>query len=371
MDRSAVASAAADLLERSPRPPALVGFDGFIDSIIDLVDVRRDAGSYTRIPTIAAFAARCAAAAGKSTGIERVIRERRFGGNGPLMAAALARLGLPTTYIGAVGEEGGDDQDSANIHPAYEPFAALCRRVIPTGPPSATDALEFDDGKLMLNETAAVQRVTWARLIQVLGLPELRRTFAESTLIGIVNWSLLSGMTGIWRGLLADILPHLPRAPRHFFIDLASPSRRTDEQLREALGLLADLHAAGLRTTLGLNEPESARVAAVLGSPASPVHLRAAMNLDCIVVHHHRGATAADATGPAAFTGPYTAKPRLLTGAGDHFNAGFALARCLGAPLDQALAAGCAVSGAYVRDAAPPDTARVVGFLRTLPEPEA
>jgi hypothetical protein len=64
---------------------ALVGFDGFIDSIIHMVDVRHDMSpsGYVRLKTISAFATRCADASGKSTNIEQVLLEDRFGGRIP------------------------------------------------------------------------------------------------------------------------------------------------------------------------------------------------------------------------------------------------------------------------------------------------
>ena len=105
---------------------------------------------------ICAFAGRCADAAGKSTNIEQVLLEDRFGGNGPLMAGGLAQLGMQVDYIGAVGQ--GSD---LHLHPVFGPFARRCRRVIPVAEPSTTDCLEFDDGKLMFNNTANVQDVTW------------------------------------------------------------------------------------------------------------------------------------------------------------------------------------------------------------------
>jgi sugar/nucleoside kinase (ribokinase family) len=65
------------------------------------------------------------------------------------------------------------------------------------------------------------------------------------------------------------------------------------------------------------------------------------------------------------------AKPRLSTGAGDHFNAGFALAQAAGLPLEECLAVGTATSGAYVRDAESPTLPRLCDMLATLPEPQA
>ncbi|MBL0870447.1 MAG: carbohydrate kinase family protein, partial [Phycisphaerales bacterium] len=66
----------------------LVGFDGFIDDIIDVVDVRRSMrrDDYTRLETMEAYAARVQAFARRSMNLELVVKESRFGGNGPLMA---------------------------------------------------------------------------------------------------------------------------------------------------------------------------------------------------------------------------------------------------------------------------------------------
>src|SRR5262249_42551420 len=145
--RSDIAHAAAAALEARRAQgfrSGLIGFDGFIDSIIAVVDKRRDMspGGYDRIREIPQFAQRVGAAAGKSTNIELVVKEDRFGGNGPLMAGALGRLGMPTTYIGAVGHE----DNPGVLHPLYEELGNRCREVIPVAPPAHTDALEFDDG---------------------------------------------------------------------------------------------------------------------------------------------------------------------------------------------------------------------------------
>ena len=104
--------------------------------------------------------------------------------------------------------------------------------------------------------------------------------------------------------------------------------------------------------------------------PELAAALRGSMRLDTIVVHPREGAAAASEDGAAWFDGPFTSTPRLSTGAGDHFNAGFALAQVHGLPLAQCLAVGCAVSGAYVRDAESPSLERLVGFMRSLPAAE-
>ena len=58
---------------------ALVGFDGFVDEIIHLVDERKDINEFERIKTMTAFADRIKQAAGKSCNIEMVINQAKLG----------------------------------------------------------------------------------------------------------------------------------------------------------------------------------------------------------------------------------------------------------------------------------------------------
>lgn len=389
--RVELANAAASHLESAGRGDlarlsAVVGFDGFIDSIIDVVDTRSDMSDsgYTPIRTIEQFAARVGSAAGRSTNIELVVKEDRFGGNGPLMAGGLGRLGLPTTYIGAVGAV----DSPRTLHPLYKELERRCRAVFPIAPPAHTDALEFEDGKLMLGQPRNIQSVTWGAMNAAIGAGPLRRMFEEASLIGIVNWVMMRGTEGIWEGLCSDVFAkvHGDGRARRVFIDLCDPAKRTNADVRRALGVLARMNEL-VPVTLGLNLAEAERIAGVLGFEAlnhpgmhtlgsavelAAVRIREAARLDGVVIHPREGAAAADARDNRAwFDGPFTARPRLSTGAGDHFNAGFALAQTLGLPLAECLAVGCAVSGAYVRDAESPSLERLTAFLRGLPGPEA
>src|SRR5216117_3390287 len=91
------------LIEPASRLHAFVGLDGFVDEIIHVVDKRDNAEIYQRLPTIQALSERIGGAAGKSTNIEAVVQRTKLGGNGPIMANALARLGIKVTYVGALG----------------------------------------------------------------------------------------------------------------------------------------------------------------------------------------------------------------------------------------------------------------------------
>lgn len=379
--RAEIARAAAQRLEKSPPGTgAFVGFDGFVDSIVRIVDVRRSMAvpDYEPIRTIPAFAARCAAAAGRSANLERVLIEDRFGGNGPLLAGALAALGSRVTYVGAVGD--------GSVDAVFRPFAARCAACHAIGAPSHTLCMEFDDGKVMFNDTARVQDVTWTRVIERVGLEGVRDAVRTSSLIGVVNWSLLGGVESIWEGLRTQVFPELDGRERRIFIDLSDPAKRLDADVRRAMTLIRGLEETpGISVTLGLNLSEAQRVGRVLGvlgegqngvrAPLDGLEglassIRTSVGVDTVVVHPREGAAAANSAGATWFVGPFTNTPALSTGAGDHFNAGFAYAQVQGLDLAQCLATGCAVSGAYVRDAASPNIRRVVEFLRTLPEPD-
>ncbi len=378
--REQFAASAATKLAAAAIPAAVVGFDGFIDEIIDVVDQRRDmsAGGYSRIKTISEFAARVGAAAGKSTNLEMVVKEVRWGGNGPLMAGGLASLGSSVTYIGSVGTEEG------KLDSRYAELARRCKTVIPLAPPAHTDALEFEDGKVMLGKPGNVQIPTWARIVEKLGIDAMVNLLNSAGLLGMVNWVMMGGVEGIWEGLIRDVLPKVERGRLRIFIDLADPAKRTDTDILRAMALLKRLNAL-VPVTLGLNLSEAERMAAAVGVgvlnqghhrtlgaavQAAAVGLREKLDLACVVIHPREGAGAAvvgaQGVESAWFDGPFTPTPRLSTGAGDHFNAGFALGQMVGMRVEECLAVGCGVSGAYVRDAQSPSRERLVSFLRSL-----
>ncbi|MDQ7052542.1 MAG: hypothetical protein Q9P14_06495 [candidate division KSB1 bacterium] len=99
--------------------PALMGFDGFVDEIVRLVDKKQNRDQYTFIPTISAFAERLSRAAGKSANVEMRVDTIKLGGNGPIMANAMLQFGLRVTYIGNLGYP--------DLHPVFRDFASRAR----------------------------------------------------------------------------------------------------------------------------------------------------------------------------------------------------------------------------------------------------
>ena len=94
--------------------------------------------------------------------------------------------------------------------------------------------------------------------------------------------------------------------------------------------------------------------------------------METVVIHPREGAAAARrGEGACWVDGPVAEKPALSTGAGDHFNAGFAGAEALGLGLAECLSVATAVSGCYVRDAGSPAAGRVVEMLEMVGRGEA
>jgi sugar/nucleoside kinase (ribokinase family) len=353
--------------------PVLIGFDGFVDSIIAVVDKRYDAQRYDPVETIEHLGKKILSAAGQSSNYEMVVKLEKLGGNGPIMANAMVELGLPLTYMGCLGYPA--------IHPVFQDLANRAECLSITGP-GLTDALEFRDGKLMFGKHQTLKEVSWERICQVIGAEKFSGVVGRSRLIGIVNWTMLPYLGEIWQKLATDILPKLTdiAGRRLVFIDLADPEKRTVGDLRGALKLCAALQA-NADVILGLNLKEAVQVAAALGldshtDPEGVIEalaraIRDRLDLATVVIHPRSGAAAAQRDGHSAHVvGPFIAHPKLSTGAGDLFNAGFCLGRMADLPLDQALLTGVGASGYYVRNAASPSLEALAGFLDALPEPE-
>jgi len=260
----------------------------------------------------------------------------------------------------------------------FQDFASRAT-LIPLADAARTHALEFADGKLMLGELAALSQITFGRLVEVVGREKLLALCQDAAMLGLFNWTMLPGATELWRRLAEEVVPRLARRPR-IFIDLSDPKKRSAADLGEAMGVLTRLNGMGAPVTLGLNEAEARQVAAVTGASGGPGelatavqlagHVRGTLQLDTVVVHLTACAACATAGGSAEFAGPYVKNPAILTGGGDHFNAGFAAAQLIGLPLENCLCMGTAASGYYVRQAASPTASALAAFLDILPNPE-
>lgn len=359
----------AEISQKSGALPAkklLVGLDGFIDKIVHPVDQRLGQGDHFKaIETIGDFGQRITAAAGKSANIELYPVLEKLGGNGPIMAHALLSTGAKVRYIGGLGKPA--------IAPVFEAFAAQTDAISVSGP-GITTAAEFKDGKIMFGDMASLDEITYDNIVQTMGEGKFFECISQSDLIALVNWTMLPHMTSIFNTLVERVFPTIgPRENRHFFFDLADPAKRADADILSAIHAIKRFQAHGA-VTLGLNFSESQQIARVLGHDmfeANEANLKKAANkirqtleISCVVIHPSDSAACATKDGTHWVQGPWCDHPKITTGAGDHFNAGFMTGQLLGFSPIASLTTAVSFSGSYVRTGKSPTLSDIATFIQ-------
>jgi len=342
------------------RISGLCGFDGFIDTFVRLKSPA----------SMAEFGSKVAAAAGIAASYSARHLGDKFGGNGPLFAAALNDIHtgeIDITYIGAMG--------SGEVLPIYQ--AALgnkTKRLHTLATPAHTTCLEFTDGKVMLCDMAACAQVTWERLLECVGQAALDEELKAARFISAVNWGKLPHAGTIWSHLAARLAELGVTAKEvFFFMDLAEFENRP---LADREDLLSRMEAITkqCQTLLSFNLKEAWQMGEVFGAafhgrkdPESVAELaaflRSRITVDRVIIHPNDGAACASAAGTVYVPGPFCREPLISTGAGDNFGAG-----CLSAALKQLddaglLLAGNCASGHFVRSgrsAAFPDMVKLL-----------
>ena len=342
---------------------AVLGFDGFVDQILHVVKTRTDANNYVRMETLKEFGEFISKAAGLSANIEFVPIQNKLGGNGPIMSNALSNYNLDVTYIGAVGEY--------SINPVFNEMSKKST-IINISNPGLTDAVEFLDGKLMIGKRECLKDVNWSKLKEKVGVKKLTSLLSDAQLVGLEDWTMLPYMTEVWNGLIDEIIPNISNNhDKYIFFDLADPENRLKNDILEALSVIKKF-SNKFKVILGLNEKEAYEIGEVLdiSSTADKLPLDTlvksiAQKLDiyCLVVHPIKEAYAV-CDGKLYHTiGPYEPNPKLTTGAGDNFNAGFCFGQVLGLSVQLSLLLGVATSGYYVRNSKSPTLEDIINFL--------
>ena len=330
----------------SDRPSGLCGFDGFIDTFVRLQTPA----------SMAEFGPKVAAASGIAASYPVWHLGDKFGGNGPLFAAALNDIHagkIDVTYIGAMGR--------GEVLPIYqEVLGGKTKRLYTLAPPAHTTCLEFTDGKVMLCDMAACAEVTWERVLECVGQSALDAELKAAAFVSAVNWGKLPHAGPIWSNLAAR-LAELGRPAKEvfFFMDLAEFETRPLADRKDLLDRLPAI-TRQCQTILSFNLKEAWQMGEVFGGAyhgrkdADSVaelaaFLRARIAVDRIIIHPNAGAACASAAGTVYVPGPFCRQPLISTGAGDKFGAGCLAAAIRGFSDAEILLAGNCASGHFVR----------------------
>lgn len=304
----------------------LVGFDGYIDKLVRLKKSQEEPVRY--FETVKEFADCIGAGHEQSSDIEVVCTEKKLGGNGTLFADAVSRKGISCTCIGAMG--------CPNLEPEY---ADLSRRakLISLTKSAESFAMEFNDGKLMFGDSGPFYELDWNLIRAKIPQAELLRLFEESQVLTFANWSGLPHSNLILAGILRDIVPLLSDKERYLFFDLADPSAKSDEQFQEFFRIIRELRA-GYRIILGLNKKECLAVYSHYFGEKETVlsenimrRMADDMPVDYLSVHILDRAYVGEKGKPLAeIPSKQVMHPKVVTGGGDNFNAGYCAGLLLG-----------------------------------------
>ncbi len=369
---------------------ALVGFDGYVDKIQKVVRSKNGKASIY-FDTITQIADHVATLAGVSGQIEIRNLELKLGGNAPIMANALGALGIKNTCIGTMGYP-----DLSNV---FEEMNPNCD-VVSIAEPAQTNALEFNDGKLIFSEVSTFEQLTWTYVAAIAGIDNLTKWIYESQLIAFVDWSNLNHCTDIWQGILEDIIINLNPSPsekehsiffrnhknipddegygmrhKNFFFDLCDLSKRSKEEILTALAVINRYKPYG-KVTLALNENEARKIyiamggAALDGENAESADLQIVANyifsnisVHQVLVHPTDCSIIRTKNGVFEVKGRLVPEPRILTGGGDNLNAGFCLGLLMDLPIQQTMLLGMATSGAYITNGTSPEIGDLIRYL--------
>jgi sugar/nucleoside kinase (ribokinase family) len=354
----------------SPLPSVAVGFDGFVDEMICVIDERQSLTAFTAVPDITTFGRWVTAAAGHSSLREILVNAVHPGGCAINLGDGLAALGVPVDGFATLGDP---------IHPAFAPVIAGFRSIRSWGrEPGRTLAFEFNDGKLMFSVVAPLAGFTTAHVEKMLHDGSYAAACASARLIALTDWSLYPHMTAVWRFLQERVYARLTHRPA-FFIDLVDPSSRSPGDLQAMLDTLPSFAASG-PLTLGLNGNEANILARQAGLPTAEddptatqslaQSLRSRLGIAEVVIHHIKSAAMATATENFAMRGPYCASPKKSTGAGDRFNAGYCLGLLLQLDARSRLVCACASSGFFVRQARSATLTELADFVQSMAIPQ-
>ena len=339
----------------------LLGIDGFIDEVWQIIESRANRKEYALFDRMLDFSEALVKCYEGGFSQEIVRKRRSYGGFTANTSRAVSRLGAPITILGMFGGSG--------IDPVFEAFAEA-GELISVGEPGLCQVYEFTDGKLMLPYIQEVMDFSWENLTNAVDEGELKKLFTGSDIIALGYWSLMPAFDEIVEKVCG--LVRGGAGPRRMFFDFADIRKRDRQSLENTLERLEAL-GSQMPMTLSLNEHEAAILFSYYGEDLAQEaagaderteRVRNRIGLDELVVHSPYFAAAASASeGSCVLEQDYCKAPIITTGAGDNFNGGYLVAHLKGLGMAERLAVANAVTYLYVSTGRSPDKETTLAYI--------
>jgi sugar/nucleoside kinase (ribokinase family) len=359
--REAVESCREQLPSSPGGGDVVFGFDGYVDNV-RRAGTNAGAADSDRITTLSEFGEEIvtSAAADSSLSISWERYGQRTGGHVSHLSRAYQTLGFDPTLVGMCGDP---------VRDIFEQEFEACT-LYSLGDPGITDAIEFDDGKLMLMESGGAATLDWETIRSRVGVETLVDELDGAKLLGIGYWAVMPEMAGILDGLRETVFPQLVDPPERVLLDPANIRELDREILKSIVAATARL-AEVVDVTVSANRYETKELAAALGAHASDELVsdaRAAFDslaVDRFVGHSVNESVVISDDGTTNVRVAPVESPELTTSAGDHFNAGLSLGLVEGMGDGEAVVLGNALAREFVRTGETPSYDDVVSAITT------
>jgi hypothetical protein len=340
---------------------AFLGFDACIDYIIRIVREKKDneiSGYFTKSSQFGEF---LIGLNNKSCGVELQTKLSKIGGNMVITANALGNLGINVECVGTFG--------LPDILPVFRKMSANCSLHTIADTISAT-ALEFNTSKVIMFDPGPYNNLTWEGIKSILGLENIKSLISEKQLIAFLNWSEIEHSSRIWDGILEEVIPSVVKTGQKpfFFTDFSDCTRRSKKDIQYAINLLGRFRNY-FKVILSLNQNEADLISKALNMPEQRSdeefvkEMFKLCNTDLLIIHRTKDALGYDGSAYEKCDTFFCKEPRILTGGGDNFNAGFCYSLLKDLNLFQSLLLANAVSGSYVETGISPDAEQLKKFL--------
>lgn len=344
----------------SPDWDVVLGFDGYCDRIRKVLADRTSADTYATMDSMADLVDRFEQSVElkNSCSLEWTVTEMRAGGHTANVGRAYKNFGVSPTLVGTFGE--GENTVFEEEFPEQQ-LRSL-------GRPSITDAIEFNDGKVMLNDVRSMSSLDWERVTEQVGMEELLTTIDDAALLSTGYWATIPALPSIWRGLREDIWPRLANPPGEILIDPADLRRLSTDQVRAGRQELERLNDV-VSVTLSANHAETMRLAETLltdefGQLSDiAANLQRTLGVTNVLAHAESVSVLATPETVYQHAPPHIDTPEMTTGVGDCFNAGYLYARLLDSSSGGALLTANATANWFLREGAPPDKDALADFI--------
>jgi hypothetical protein len=340
---------------------AFLGFDACIDNIVRVVkdkDENDEHGFYSNSRDFAEF---LISRENRSCGIELHTHLSKIGGNMVITGNALGNLGVRADCVGTFG--------LPEILPVFMSMSENCQ-LHTVGETITATALEFNDSKFILFDPDPYNNLNWDSIKATLGLEEITQLFKGKQLISFLNWSEIQNSSQIWEGILEEIIPGLESSERAkiFFTDFSDCSRKPKDEIKLVIDILGRFRKY-FKVVISLNQNEADLVGGALkikGYSSDEEFIKqlfSVINSDVLVIHRPKDAMAFDGKVFERCDTFFCKEPKILTGGGDNFNAGFCYSLLCELDMYQSLLVANAVSGSYVKTGISPDLYNLINFL--------